>query len=83
METYYIRFDRTNSDNLVLTQNGIIGKVINCPAVNNQCDIINLSNYISPERHVLKFPNVTLITDQELRYLYHREKLVDMIHKKQ
>lgn len=81
MGNYHIRFDRTNSNNLLISQNGNEPAVIACPITNKECDIIDLTNYTNPDGHLLTFSGVTLITDNELRSLYIREKLVDLIHR--
>jgi len=82
MEVYYIKFDRNNPDNLVISQDKVNGRIIKCPSSSNFTEVIDLSNFTSNEGHVLKFPNLMVITDQELRYLYNKDKLVDMIHRK-
>ena len=80
MGKYYIKFDRTNSNNIVLTQDKEQPIIIACPANDKNCDIINLSKYTSSKGHILTFPNVLLITDSELRQLYYKGKVIDIIH---
>jgi hypothetical protein len=82
MEKYRVAFDRTNSNSLIFSQGGKIIKVVNCPPVDNNCDIINFADYTSPQGYKFDFSGLVLITDTELRQLYYKGMLVDMIHRK-
>ena len=72
---YDIKFDKNNSNTILVFKNGKMITMIACPPIEKSCDIINFSDKFC-DGYTFNFKGLILITTKTDRKIYHMGDLV-------
>jgi len=72
---YKFKFDKNNSNVIIITKNDRIHNTIVCPPIEKGCDIINFDDCLF-DGYTFNFDGLILITTKDDRKLYHQGDLV-------
>lgn len=73
---YDIKFDRKNSNTILITKDSKPINMISCPPIEKGCDIINFNDKLS-KGYTFNFDGLILITTLKYRKLYYKGDLID------
>jgi len=77
-EEYQIKFDRNNSNIIIISKDDKFINWIACPPIKNGCDLINFGAIIN-KGYTYDYDGVVIITNEKERLLYHKGNLIDKI----
>lgn len=75
---YEIKFDRKNSNTIIIKQDNKIINIICCPPIEKGCDIIDFNKKLN-DGYTFNFDGLILITTITERSIYYKGDLIDTI----
>jgi hypothetical protein len=77
---YEIKFDRDNSNGIIIKQNNKLVTEIACPSIEKGCDVIDFNKSLI-QGYNFDFDGLILITTSTDRKIYYKGDLIDTINK--
>ena len=76
---YDIKFDRKNTNMIVVRKDGKLVTTVCCPPIDKGCDIINFSDKLS-SGYTHNFDGLVVITNERTKSIYYKGDRLDCVY---